>query len=118
MATDIRLLTTVDALTGFLGKFRMPRQSSRSFDEKALTKGQLRKLNALRKSLGSDIADDAFAKWLATQRQETGEPVDKNAELIESALEPLIDSKTLRIPSGGYHWRPGKTRGARGREKM
>ena len=33
-------------------------------DETALTKGQLRKLNALRKSLGPSIADEAFAKWL------------------------------------------------------
>src|SRR3546814_15559134 len=103
MATDIRLLTTVDALTGFLGKFRMPRQSSRSFDEKALTKGQLRKLKDLRKSMGSDIADDAFAKWLATQRQETGEPVDKNAELNESSLKPRIERTKMPNHRAGYH---------------
>ena len=32
-----------------------------SLDLSTLTKGQTRKLNALRKSLGNEIADDAFA---------------------------------------------------------
>ena len=36
-------------------------------DQKSLTKGQTRKLNALRKSLGDKIADQAFAQWLAEQ---------------------------------------------------
>ena len=36
-------------------------------DLSTLTKGQTRKLNALRKSLGNEIADDAFAKWMKTQ---------------------------------------------------
>ena len=31
-------------------------------DETALSKGKLRKLNALRKSVGPSIADEAFAK--------------------------------------------------------
>ena len=34
----------------------------RMIDEAALTKGQLRKLNALRKSVGPTIADEAFSK--------------------------------------------------------
>jgi hypothetical protein len=33
-----------------------------SIDQSTLTKGQVRKLNVLRKSVGNDIADDAFAK--------------------------------------------------------
>ena len=33
-------------------------------DESTLTKGQVRKLNALRKSVGDAIAEEAFAKWL------------------------------------------------------
>ena len=33
-------------------------------DESALTKGQLRKLNALKKSVGDDIGTKAFSKWL------------------------------------------------------
>ena len=35
--------------------------------ELKLTKGQIRKLNALRKALGNKIADAAFSKWLKTQ---------------------------------------------------
>lgn len=42
----------------------MPQASSRNIDERALTKGQLRKLNALRKSVGEDIGERAFAEWL------------------------------------------------------
>ena len=38
-------------------------------DETSLNKGQLRKLNALRKSVGSAIADEAFAKWLDQARE-------------------------------------------------
>ena len=37
-----------------------------TFKERDLTKGQLRKLTALRKSLGEEIADKAFAEWLAS----------------------------------------------------
>ena len=32
--------------------------------ETGLTKGQIRKLNALRKSVGDDLAEEVFAKWL------------------------------------------------------
>lgn len=42
----------------------MPRKPGPGFDEKTLTKGQLRKLTALRKSLGEEIANGAFAQWL------------------------------------------------------
>lgn len=37
---------------------------SPAIDESALTKGQLRKLNALRKSIGNDIGECAFSEWL------------------------------------------------------
>ena len=37
-----------------------------SIDQSTLTKGQIRKLNALRKSVGDDIAEDAFGKWMKT----------------------------------------------------
>ena len=38
-----------------------------AIDESALNKGQIVKLNTLRKSLGNDLADDVFAKWLKRQ---------------------------------------------------
>ena len=40
-----------------------------TIDYNTLTKGQVRKLNALRKSVGDDIAEDAFAKWMTVQTQ-------------------------------------------------
>ena len=53
-------------------------------DESALKKGQLRKLAALRKSVGPAIADEAFAKWL---QQAVAEPEeDENAKAISDAL--------------------------------
>ena len=35
-----------------------------AIDETGLTKGQVRKLNALRNSVGDDLAEEVFAKWL------------------------------------------------------
>ena len=35
-----------------------------AIDETGLTKGQVRKLNALRKSVGGDLAEEVFARWL------------------------------------------------------
>ena len=80
------------------------------FSEKDLTKGQLRKLTALRKSLGEDIADKAFAEWLATVGSEPAEEEDKNAILIGQALIPLLKSNKLKIPRGGYLVRRGRGR--------
>ena len=77
-------------------------------DEAALTKGQLRKLNALRRSLGQAIADEAFAKWLA----ETAvvPETDGNAEVIRDALWGLIREGRLSIRRGGYVVRRGRGR--------
>jgi hypothetical protein len=35
--------------------------------EDTLKKGQIRKLNAHRKSVGNKIADNEFSKWMKTQ---------------------------------------------------
>ncbi len=79
-------------------------------DLKALTKGELRKLNALRKSLGAKIADEAFLKWLTLKTKVAPEAVDKNAELIKRSVESLIQTKKLSIPRGGYLLRRGRGR--------
>ena len=78
------------------------------FDESALTKGQLRKLAALRKSIGPAIADEAFAKWL---QQAVAEPEeDANAKIISDALWGLIEEGRLSIRRGGYIVRRGRGR--------
>ncbi len=88
----------------------MARKPKAVFNEADLTKGQLRKLNALRKSLGEGIANRAFTEWLANQWVSVGEEVDKNAELIAKILVDQINQGKLRIPRGGYLVRRGRGR--------
>ncbi len=77
-------------------------------DEAALKKGQLRKLNTLRKSVGPAIADQAFEKWL-NQPVESPE-TDENVEVISNALWGLIEEGRLLIRRGGYIVRRGRGR--------
>ena len=88
----------------------MARKPKTAIDESQLTKGEVRKLNALRKSLGEDIADKAFAEWLASQTVSVVQEVDKNAELIADLLVDQINQRKLRIPRGGYLVRRGRGR--------
>ena len=57
---------------------------STHIDESALTKGQRRKLNALRKSVGNEIGAQAFAAWLSSQ-QAAGTTADANAAFASDA---------------------------------
>lgn len=77
-------------------------------DETALSKGQLRKLGALRRSLGQAIADEAFAKWL----NETAEvpETDENAEVIGNTLYGMVQEGRVSIRRGGYVVRRGRGR--------
>ncbi len=84
-------------------------------DQKSLTKGQIRKLNALRKSLGDKIADKAFTQWLAEQPAKGS--VTKNdpvAEKLVAALSGLEDDKKVRLGRRGYVVTRAKGRGAKG----
>ncbi len=85
-------------------------KSKPTINEGELNKGQLRKLNALRKSIGEEIAHKAFAQWLTSQTTDVGEEVDKNAELIAEVLFDQINQGKLRIPRGGYLVRRGRGR--------
>ena len=80
-----------------------------SFTVDDLTKGQIRKLTALRKSIGEELGRKAFGEWFASQIQGI-EAVDKNAELIADILVDLINQGKLRIPRGGYLVRRGRGR--------
>ena len=79
-------------------------------DESTLTKGQRRKLNALRKSIGDDIAERAFLEWFSSQPAVAGAAPDENATLIVDTLWPLVQQGTLAIPRGGYLLRRGRGR--------
>ena len=83
--------------------------SPTQIDENSLTKGQSRKLNALRKSVGNEIGEQAFAAWLASQPAAAAK-ADANAALIVDALWPLVQQGALAIPRGGYLVRRGRGR--------
>ncbi len=88
-----------------------PRKAAPAIDESSLTKGEARKLNVLRKSLGDQIANRAFAQWLRQKAAaKAGAPVDKNAELIASTLSPLAKTGRLTIGHGGYLVKRGRGR--------
>ena len=75
-----------------------------------MAQGQVRKLNALRKSVGDDIAEDAFGKWMKSQSK-TPKVV---ADALVTALSNLTSDKTFRLGSKGYVVRRAKGKGASG----
>ena len=81
---------------------RAPKQPA-TINEAGLTKGELRKLNALRKSVGDQIGEKAFAEWLK-KRSKVDPAVDhdRNAELIAETLGGLVNDGGLQVPRGGY----------------
>ena len=52
----------------------MVKKATQNFSENDLSKGQLRKLIALRKSLGTDIANKAFGEWIKKQAEQSDLP--------------------------------------------
>ena len=83
-------------------------------DQSTLTKGQIRKLNALRKSIGDDIAEDAFGKWMKTQSKTPKEVRDPVADALVAALSRLISDKSFKLGTKGYVVRRAKGKGASG----
>jgi hypothetical protein len=83
-------------------------------DHSTLTKGQVRKLNALRKSIGDDIADEAFSKWMKSQSQIPKDVRDPVADALVAALDQFKDDKTFRLGTKGYVVRRAKGKGASG----
>ena len=88
----------------------MARRKASSIDEKNLSKGYLRKLNALRKSLGNEIAERAFVEWQETQPATGNGSADDNAQLIAATLWDLVEEGRLAVPRGGYLVRRGRGR--------
>ncbi len=85
-------------------------KSSKQLVQKELTKGQVRKLKALRKSVGEDIGTKAFNQWLKTQKKDEEGNLDKTAEAIAGDLGALIKEKHLASPRGGYLLTRGRGR--------
>ena len=85
-----------------------------TIDQSTLTKGQVRKLNALRKSVGDEIADDAFGKWMKSQSKTPKEVRDPVADALVTALDQFKDDKTFRLGTKGYVVRRAKGKGVSG----
>ena len=64
-------------------------------DEENLSKGNMRKLRALRKSIGNELADEAFIKWLSAQTADAADKEDAvSVELLE-AVAPVVEKLNL-----------------------
>ena len=72
-------------------------------NESALNKGELRKLAALRNSLGDDIADEAFAKWFERKLGMAAVPKpDPVVVKLHEILDPFKTDKALTLGNIGY----------------
>ena len=85
-----------------------------TIDHSTLTKGQVRKLNALRKSVGDNIAENAFGKWMKTQSKTPKEVRDPVADALVAALSSLENDKSFKLGNKGYVVRRAKGKGASG----
>ena len=86
-----------------------------AIDETGLTKGLMRKLTTLRKSVGDDLAEEVFAKWLereaASQARSKPDPV---AMKIIEALAGFENDPKCNLGNHGYTLRRAKGKGASG----
>ena len=85
-----------------------------TINQSTLTKGQIRKLNALRKSVGDDIAENAFGKWMKTQIKTPKEVTDPVADALVAALSRLKSDKSFKLGNKGYVVKRSKGKGASG----
>ncbi len=86
-----------------------------SINESNLSKGQIRKLNALRKSIGDALGEEAFRKWLEQPKVATTEvQLDPVAEMIVEALKPLANKKNVNLGLYGYSVKRARGKGAKG----
>ena len=84
-------------------------------NELELSKGQMVKLKALRKSIGDKLGNEAFSKWMKAQSkaipQETVDPV---AEILLNALKSLENDKAVKLGNWGYAIKRAKGHSAKG----
>lgn len=85
-----------------------------AIDEGKLTKGQLRKLTALKKSVGDDLGEEVFGKWFARQAVALAAKVDPVAEKIEQALAKYANDRKLNLGVYGYTIRRARGKGGTG----
>ena len=90
-----------------------------AIDETGLTKGQVRKLNALRKSVGDNLAEEVFAKWLVREAasQATSKP-DPVAMKIIKALASFENDPKFNLGKLWLHTTPRQRQGCDGLHRI
>jgi precorrin-6x reductase len=86
-----------------------------AIDKTNLSKGQIRKLNVLQKSIGDKLGEEAFSKWMKAQA--TAKPVDASdpiAEKLLEALKELENDTSIKLGNWGYAIRRAKGHSAKG----
>ena len=73
-----------------------------AIDESRLTKGQLRKLKGLRKSVGDELGEEVFGKWIARQAAAVAQKADPVAARIEEALAGFADDRSFNLNAEKY----------------
>ena len=87
---------------------------STDIDQSSLTNGQVRKLNSLRKSVGDDIAEEAFSLWMKSQTKTPKKRRDPVADALVNALDQFSGDKTFRLGTKGYVVKRSRGKGASG----
>ena len=85
-----------------------------AIDESRLTKGQLRKLKGLRKSVGDELGEEVFGKWIARQAAAVAQKADPVAARIEEALAGFADDRSFNLGVYGYTVRRARGKGRSG----
>lgn len=85
-----------------------------AIDESTLTKGQLRKLGALRRYVGDELGEEAFGKWMAQEAAAAQARVDPVAVRIEEALADFANDKSFNLGVYGYTVRRARGKGVSG----
>lgn len=86
-------------------------------NEYALSKGELRKLNALRKSVGDRLAEDVFLKWQRQQASKAARQVEKPDPVAIKIVEALTEhqyDKSFKLGRYGYVVKRAQGRGVTG----
>ena len=83
-------------------------------DESSLTKGQIRKLNALKKSIGDDLGEVTFLKWLKTQSKIKAPKADPVVDKLTAAMASLVNDNSVRLGTKGYTVKRARGKGAEG----
>lgn len=88
----------------------MAKSPKNGVDVSRLSRREVQRLNALRRSLGQQTADKAFLEWRQYADTRPEAVADKNIGVISDALEQIIEHHKLTLPRSGYLLRRSRGR--------